>query len=208
MEHFIFSVVINRDTSARTLTLELPPFTLIGATTRAGNLSSPLRSRFGISERLNFYNADECFTIVKRTAKVFATTIEDAAAYEIAKRSRGTPRIANRLFKRVRDFANFAGLNHITIDEALKALKALKVDELGLDDVDIRYLKTIIKRFKGGPVGLDTLASATGEEIDNLEDVYEPYLLQIGMIDRTARGRVATDKAFAHLKIKHQIKLL
>lgn len=207
MEDFKFSVVINRDTAARTLTIDLPPFTLIGATTRAGNLSAPLRSRFGISEKLNFYDADECFQIVKRTAKVFSTTIEDAAANEIAKRSRGTPRIANRLFKRVRDFANFVGLDHITMSEALKALEALKVDELGLDDVDIRYLKTIIERFKGGPVGLETLASATGEEIDNLEDVYEPYLLQIGMIDRTARGRVATDRAFAHLKIKYQVKL-
>jgi Holliday junction DNA helicase RuvB len=207
MEDFKFSVVINRDSAARTLTIDLPPFTLIGATTRAGNLTAPLRSRFGISEKLNFYDVDECFQIVKRTAKVFSTTIEEAAAYEIAKRSRGTPRIANRLFKRVRDFANFAGLNHITMHEALKALEALKVDELGLDDVDIRYLKTIIERFKGGPVGLETLASATGEEIDNLEDVYEPYLLQIGMIDRTARGRVATDKAFAHLKIKYQVKL-
>ena len=167
MEDFKFSVVINRDTSARTLTIDLPPFTLIGATTRAGNLS----------------------------------------ALEIAKRSRGTPRIANRLFRRVRDFANYAGQDHITINDALQALKALKVDELGLDDVDIKYLKTIIERFKGGPVGLDTLASAIGEEIDNLEDVYEPYLLQIGMIDRTARGRVATDKAYKHLQISYQTKL-
>ena len=139
--------------------------------------------------------------------KVFNTTIEDAAALEIAKRSRGTPRIANRLFRRVRDFANYAGQDHITVNDALQALKALKVDELGLDDVDIRYLRTIIERFKGGPVGLDTLASAIGEEIDNLEDVYEPYLLQIGMIDRTARGRVATDKAYKHLKINYQTKL-
>ena len=207
MEDFKFSVVINRDTSARTLTIDLPPFTLIGATTRAGNLSAPLRSRFGISEKLNFYDIDECVKIVKRTAKVFNTTIEDAAALEIAKRSRGTPRIANRLFRRVRDFANYAGQDHITVNDALQALKALKVDELGLDDVDIRYLRTIIERFRGGPVGLDTLASAIGEEIDNLEDVYEPYLLQIGMIDRTARGRVATDKAYKHLKINYQEKL-
>ena len=167
----------------------------------------PLRSRFGISEKLNFYDIDECVQIVKRTAKVFNTTIEDAAALEIAKRSRGTPRIANRLFRRVRDFANYAGKDHVTVNEALQALRALKVDELGLDDVDIRYLRTVIERFKGGPVGLDTLASAIGEEIDNLEDVYEPYLLQIGMIDRTARGRVATDKAYKHLNIMHQGKL-
>ena len=208
MEDFKFSVVINRDTSARTLTIDLPPFTLIGATTRAGNLSAPLRSRFGISEKLNFYTVDECVQIVKRTAKVFNTTIEDAAALEIAKRSRGTPRIANRLFRRVRDFANYAGKDHVTVNDALQALKALKVDELGLDDVDIRYLKTVIERFRGGPVGLDTLASAIGEEIDNLEDVYEPYLLQIGMIDRTPRGRMATEKAYKHLQSTHQEKLI
>ena len=207
MEDFKFSVVINRDTSARTLTLDLPPFTLIGATTRAGNLTAPLRSRFGIAEKLNYYDIDECVQIVKRTAKVLNTTIEEDAALEIAKRSRGTPRIANRLFKRVRDFANYAGKDHVTLYNAQSALKALKVDELGLDDVDIRYLRTIIERFRGGPVGLDTLASAIGEEIDNLEDVYEPYLLQIGMIDRTARGRVATTKAYKHLKITHQEKL-
>ena len=140
-------------------------------------------------------------------AKVFNTTIEDAAALEIAKRSRGTPRIANRLFKRVRDFANYEGEDHITVNDALRALKALKVDELGLDDVDIRYLKTLIERFNGGPVGLDTLANAIGEEIMNLEDVYEPYLLQIGFIDRTSRGRVANDKAYKHLKITHQGRL-
>ena len=204
MEDFKFSVVINRDTSARTFTLDLPPFTLIGATTRTGNLSAPLRSRFGISEKLNYYDVDECMQIVKRTARVLNTTIDDAAALEIAKRSRGTPRIANRLFKRVRDFANYAGKDHVSVADALQALKALKVDELGLDDVDIRYLRTIIERFKGGPVGLETLASAIGEEIENLEDVYEPYLLQIGMIDRTARGRVATVKAYKHLKITHQ----
>ena len=149
MEDFKFSVVINRDTSARTLTIDLPPFTLIGATTRAGNLSAPLRSRFGITEKLNFYDIDECVKIVKRTAKVFNATIEDAAALEIARRSRGTPRIANRLFRRVRDFANYAGKDHITVNDALQALKALKVDELGLDDVDIRYLRTVIERFKG-----------------------------------------------------------
>ncbi|HHT66769.1 MAG TPA: Holliday junction branch migration DNA helicase RuvB [Erysipelotrichaceae bacterium] len=207
MEDFKFSVVINRDTTARTLTIDLPPFTLIGATTRAGNLSSPLRSRFGICEKLDFYDIDECLQIVRRTAKVFNTTIDDEAALEIAKRSRGTPRIANRLFKRVRDFANYEGQNHITTKNALTALQALKIDELGLDDVDVCYLKTIIERFKGGPVGLETLASATGEEIDNLEDVYEPYLLQIGLINRTPRGRIATDKAYQHLKIKHQTKL-
>lgn len=204
MEDFKFSIVINRENGARALTMDLPPFTLIGATTKAGNLSSPLRDRFGITEKLNFYDVDECQKIVERTARVFSSTISEDAAKEIAKRSRGTPRIANRLFKRVRDFANFEGKDDISLDDAQKALTALKVDNIGLDDVDIRYLRTLIERFKGGPVGLETLANAIGEEIDNLEDVYEPYLLQIGMIDRTPRGRIANDKAYKHLKIVHQ----
>jgi len=207
MEDFQFSVVINRENGARALTIDLPPFTLIGATTRAGNLSSPLRARFGITEKLNFYDVDECQKIVERTARVFNSTIENDAALEIAKRSRGTPRIANRLFKRVRDFANFEGKDDIDMNDANKALSALKVDSIGLDDVDIRYLRTLIERFNGGPVGLDTLANAIGEEIMNLEDVYEPYLIQIGFIDRTPRGRVANEKAYKHLKIKHQTSL-
>ena len=204
MEDFKFSVMINRDMNSKALTMNLPPFTLIGATTRAGDLSSPLRARFGITEKLNFYDQDEVTQIVKRTAKVFNTKISDEAAIEIAKRSRGTPRIANRLFRRVRDFANFKGKDDIDVNDALEALNALKVDSIGLDDVDIRYLRTLIERFKGGPVGLDTLANAIGEEIMNLEDVYEPYLLQIGFIDRTPRGRVANPKAYKHLKITHQ----
>lgn len=207
MEDFQFNIVINRDSSSSVLTLNLPPFTLIGATTRAGDLSSPLRARFGISEKLNFYDFDEIEQIVSRTAKVFNMTIDEEASKEIARRSRGTPRIANRLFRRVRDFANYAGKDHISYEDALTALKALKVDSIGLDDVDIRYLKTLIERFHGGPVGLDTLANAIGEETMNLEDVYEPYLLQIGLIDRTPRGRVANEKAYKHLKIIHQEKL-
>ncbi len=207
MEDFKFSVVINRDASGKALTLDLPPFTLIGATTRAGDLSAPLRARFGITEKLHFYDQDEIVEIVERTARVLHTKISPEAAIEIAKRSRGTPRIANRLFRRVRDFANFAGKDEIEIDDALHALDALKVDSIGLDDVDIRYLRTLIERFKGGPVGLETLANAIGEEIMNLEDVYEPYLLQIGFIDRTPRGRVANDKAYKHLQISHQEKL-
>lgn len=204
MEDFKFSVVINRENGSRSLTMDLPPFTLIGATTRAGNLSAPLRARFGITEKLNYYDEDEIEQIVRRTARVFKTNISLDAAKEISKRSRGTPRIANRLFKRVRDFANFEGKDDITLDDALVALKALKVDEIGLDDVDVRYLETLINRFNGGPVGLETLANAIGEEIPNLEDVYEPYLLQIGMIERTPRGRIANKKAYEHLKIKHQ----
>ena len=207
MEDFKFSVVINRDANSKAITIDLPPFTLIGATTRAGDLSAPLRARFGITEKLNFYDEDEVKQIVKRTAKVFNTRISDEAAVEIAKRSRGTPRIANRLFRRVRDFANFKGKDDISLNDSLEALNALKVDSIGLDDVDIRYLRTLIERFKGGPVGLDTLANAIGEEIMNLEDVYEPYLLQIGFIDRTSRGRVASPKAYKHLKIAHQTSL-
>ena len=208
MEDFKLSFVINKnDANAKAINITLPPFTLIGATTRAGDLSSPLRARFGITEKLQFYSEEETKMIVKRSAKVFNCTISDDAAREIAKRSRGTPRIANRLFKRVRDFANYEGKDHIDYSDAIAALKALKVDSIGLDDVDIRYLRTLIERFNGGPVGLEVLANAIGEEVMNLEDVYEPYLLQIGMIDRTARGRVATRKAYEHLGITHQVSL-
>ena len=207
MEDFKFSIVLNRENGTRILNIDLPPFTLIGATTRAGNLSSPLRARFGISEKLNFYDIDETTQIVLRTSKVYNCPIDEDAALEIAKRSRGTPRIANRLFRRVRDFVNFEGKDHINKDDTVNALQLLTVDSIGLDDVDIRYLKTLIERFHGGPVGLDTLANAIGEEINNLEDVYEPYLLQIGFIDRTPRGRVANSKAYKHLNIKHQIDL-
>lgn len=207
MEDFRFSVVINRENGSRSLTMDLPPFTLIGATTRAGNLSSPLRARFGITEKINYYSEDEILEIVLRTSRVFKTEIDLEAAKIISQRSRGTPRIANRLFKRVRDFANYEGKDRISLEDAKKALKALKVDEIGLDDVDVRYLETLINRFHGGPVGLETLANAIGEEIPNLEDVYEPYLIQIGMIERTPRGRIANQKAYQHLKITHQNKL-
>jgi Holliday junction DNA helicase RuvB len=207
MEDFQLSIVLNKETGSKAINLPLPPFTLIGATTRAGDLSAPLRARFGIVEKLNYYSVDEISLIVNRTAKVFNSTIDENASEEIAKRSRATPRIANRLFKRVRDFANFEGKNNIEIEDANKALKALKVDSIGLDDVDVRYLKTLIERFNGGPVGLETLANSIGEEIMNLEDVYEPYLLQIGLIDRTPRGRVATTKAYQHLNYTYQGKL-
>ena len=208
MEDFNLSIVLNKDTGSKAINVPLPPFTLIGATTRAGDLSAPLRARFGIIEKLNYYSIEEISFIVKRTAKVLKIKVEEDAACEIAKRSRATPRIANRLFKRVRDFANYMSKDIIELDDATKALKALKVDEIGLDDVDIRYLKTLINRFNGGPVGLETLANTIGEEIMNLEDVYEPYLLQIGLIDRTPRGRVASKKAYEHLKITYQGKLL
>ncbi len=200
MEDFKFQVVINRDVNSRAIEINLPPFTLIGATTRAGDLSSPLRARFGFTEKLNYYSVKEIDMIVKRTASVYECTISEEASLEIAKRSRGTPRIANRLLRRVRDFANFEHRNNITTEDAKKALNALKVDPIGLDDVDIRYLLTLIERFNGGPVGLDTLASAIMEETTNLEDVYEPYLLKIGFIERTPRGRMATATAYKHLK--------
>lgn len=208
MEDFRLSIIIPRDSGATTLNLDLPPFTLIGATTRAGDLSAPLRARFGITEKLNYYTNEEIELIVKRTAKVFNTEISEDAAKEIAKRSRGTPRIANRLFRRVRDFANYEGKDTIALSDAKKALEALKVDCLGLDDVDVRYLETIMDRFNGGPVGLETVASSIGEEVMNLEDVYEPYLLQIGMINRTPRGRVVTDKAYSHLEKYHNRNFL
>lgn len=200
MEDFKFQVVINRDVNSRAIEINLPPFTLIGATTRAGDLSSPLRARFGFTEKLNYYSVEEIDLIVKRTASVYECTISEEASLEIAKRSRGTPRIANRLLRRVRDFANFEHRNNITTEDAKKALNALKVDSIGLDDVDIRYLLTLMERFGGGPVGLDTLASAIMEETTNLEDVYEPYLLKIGFIERTPRGRMATALAYKHLK--------
>lgn len=207
MEDYRLSIIIPRDSGASSLNLDLPPFTLVGATTRAGDLSAPLRARFGITEKLNYYTEKEIEDIVKRTAKVFNTQIDEDAAKEIAKRSRGTPRIANRLFRRVRDFANYEGKDIIELNDALNALTALKVDCLGLDDVDIKYLETIADRFNGGPVGLETVASSIGEEVMNLEDVYEPFLLQIGLINRTPRGRVLTEKAYQHLEEHHDHKL-
>lgn len=208
MEDFQLSILINRDGSSHPLNLPLPPFTLVGATTRAGDLSSPLRARFGISAKIDFYPPDEIKEILKRTAKVYGNQISEKAIDLLAERSRGTPRIANRLFKRVRDFAQYNGEESISYERTKSSLDALKIDELGLDEVDIKYLLTIIDRFQGGPVGLEAIASSIGEEINNLEDVYEPYLLMIGMINRTPRGRVATEKAYSHLKKTHQGSLL
>lgn len=204
MEDFELSIVINRDGSSKTINMPLPPFTLVGATTRAGDLSSPLRARFGISAKINFYETKDIEEIVKRTSLVLGMPIEEEAVRLLAERSRGTPRIANRIFKRVRDFASYSNREKIDVDLASSSLNALKIDSLGLDEVDIRYLETIINRFHGGPVGLESIASSIGEELTNLEDVYEPYLLMIGMVNRTPRGRVATEKAYRHLKIVHQ----
>lgn len=204
MEDYAIDIVVGKDASVRSIRLDLPPFTLVGATTRAGDLTAPLRDRFGIVSKLDYYSISELEQIIHRTSRVLETPIDEEAIVEIAKRSRGTPRIANRLFRRVRDFAQVLNEGKINLEVAKHALDRLKVDHLGLDDVDIRYLKGIIERFKGGPVGLEAIASSIQEEAMTLEDVYEPYLLQIGFINRTARGRVVTQKAYEHLGIKIQ----
>ncbi|MBR6073011.1 MAG: Holliday junction branch migration DNA helicase RuvB [Bacilli bacterium] len=199
MEDFELDIVIGGEGSSRSIKIDLPPFTLVGATTRAGDLSGPLRDRFGIVNKLEYYTQDELTDIVKRTARVLDMEIDDDAARELAKRSRKTPRIANRLFKRVRDFALVLGDGKVDMKITKDALKRLKVDEYGLDSLDIEYLTTLINKFNGGPVGVETMASAMGEEISSLEDVVEPYLMQEGFIKRTQRGRVATDKAYKHI---------
>ena len=185
----------------RNVRLDLPPFTLVGATTRAGDLSAPLRDRFGIISKLEYYTQDQLASIIERTARVLNVDIEPEAVIEIAKRSRGTPRIANRLLRRIRDFAQVLNDGVISKKIADESLNRLHVDSLGLDEVDIRYLMGIIERFHGGPVGLDALANSISEETTTLEDVYEPYLIQIGFVNRTTRGRVVTEKAYEHLKI-------
>ena len=207
MEDFTLDIIIGNDSSTRNIKIDLPPFTLVGATTRAGDLTSPLRDRFGIICKLQYYTIPELELIVKRTSRVLDVPIEDDAAKELAKRSRGTPRIANRLFKRVRDFALVKGNGIIDVEIVKLALDRLKVDDLGLDDTDYQLLKAIIERFNGGPVGIEAIASSIGEEVTTIEDVYEPYLLQIGLLKRTARGRMATKKAYEHLKIEFQEKL-
>ncbi len=208
MEDFAIDIMTGKEASARSIRLDLPPFTLVGATTRAGDLSAPLRDRFGIVSKLEYYTVDELAKIVKRTAGVFNTEITEDAVYELASRSRGTPRIANRLFRRVRDFAQVMNDDgKIDKEIANMALDRLKVVKLGLDDVDQRYLLGIIQKFGGGPVGVEALASSIAEEVTTLEDVYEPYLLQLGFIQRTPRGRVATSKAYQHLGIDFQTGL-
>jgi Holliday junction DNA helicase RuvB len=200
MEDYCLDIMVGKDASTRhTLRLPLPPFTLVGATTRAGDLSAPLRDRFGIVSQLEYYNLTDLEKIVARTAKVMKTKVEDPALQEVALRSRGTPRVANRLFRRIRDFAQVYNEGIVSYEVARDALDRLKVDTLGLDAVDHKYLRGIIDRFDGGPVGLEALASSIGEEPMTLEDVYEPYLLQIGLINRTPRGRMATYKAYEHL---------
>lgn len=206
MEDYCLDIVVGKDASAKSIRIDLPPFTLVGATTRAGDLSSPLRDRFGIVSQLNYYNVDDLSKIISRTAMVMGNEIDADAVREIALRSRGTPRIANRLFRRVRDFAQVMNDGMISKEVAKTALDRLKVDHLGLDDVDHKYLRGIIERFNGGPVGLDALANSIGEEASTLEDVYEPYLLQIGFISRTLRGRVVNTCAYEHLGISMENK--
>lgn len=201
MEDFSLDIIIGSEGNSRNIKIDLPPFTLVGATTRAGDLSSPLRDRFGIISKLQYYTIDELKDIVKRTARVLDIEIEEDAASELAKRSRGTPRIANRLFKRVRDFALVKGDGVIDLKITNEALNRLKVDNLGLDETDHELLLAIINKFNGGPVGIEALSSTIGEEVTTIEDVYEPYLLQMNLLKRTSRGRVVTDKAYEVLGI-------
>ena len=201
MEDFCVDVVIGKEASTRSVRIDLPPFTLVGATTRAGDLSAPLRDRFGIVSQLEYYSEDELTQIIDRTSRVYNIKMDEDAKRELARRSRGTPRIANRLFRRLRDFSQCYGDATITKERTTEALERLKVDNLGLDDVDHKYLLGIIHRFKGGPVGLEAIAASIGEEPQTLEDVNEPYLLQIGLIKRTPRGRIATAEAYRHLHI-------
>ncbi|WP_077327195.1 Holliday junction branch migration DNA helicase RuvB [Virgibacillus siamensis] len=202
MEDFFLDIVIGTGPSARSVRIDLPPFTLVGATTRAGLLSAPLRDRFGVLSRLEFYETIDLCAIVERTADIFNTTISKDAAAEIARRSRGTPRIANRLLKRIRDISQVKGESEISFETTNRALEMLQVDKAGLDHIDHKLLKSIIEGFQGGPVGLDTIAATIGEESQTIEDVYEPYLLQIGFLQRTPRGRKVTHKVYEHLGIQ------
>ena len=199
MEDYALDIMIGKGPSARSIRLDLPKFTLIGATTRAGMLTSPLRDRFGISFRLELYSPEQLAVIVRRSAQILKIDCDPDGALEIASRSRGTPRIANRLIRRVRDFAEVEGGGHITVGVAQEALDMLEVDELGLDNTDRTMLQTMIEKFGGGPVGLDTLAASTGDDASTIEDVYEPYLLQLGFLMRTPRGRVCTQAAYDHM---------
>ena len=203
LEDFGLDIMIGKGPSAKSIRIDLPKFTLIGATTRAGSLSTPLRDRFGIVSRLELYSEEDLSTIVKRSSRILNIDIDEQAALEIARRSRGTPRIANRLLKRVRDYAIVLGNGEINLKIARIALEKLDIDELGLDNIDKRILETIILKYSGGPVGIDTLSATVNEETDTIEDVYEPYLMQIGFLARTPRGRVATASAYEHLGLDY-----
>lgn len=203
MEDFVLDIIIGSDASSRNIRIDLPPFTLVGATTRAGDLTGPLRDRFGIVCKLKYYTEEELKQIALRTSKVLDCNIDDDAALELARRSRGTPRVVNRLFKRVRDYALVMGNGVIDLEIAKLALDKLKVDALGLDDTDYHLLKSIIEKFNGGPVGIEAIASSIGEEQTTIEDVYEPYLLQMGLLKRTSRGRIVTKLAYDHLNMPY-----
>ena len=202
LEDYNLDIIIGKGPSARSIRLDLPKFTLIGATTRAGSLTTPLRDRFGIVHRLELYTVEELDTIVKRSAEILGVKVDEKGSVEIARRSRGTPRIANRLLKRVRDYAAVLGDGTITEEIAKIALEKLEIDDLGLDNIDRKILKTIILNYSGGPVGIETLGSTIGEETETIEDVYEPYLMQMGFLARTPRGRTATSKAYEHLGLE------
>ena len=202
MEDFFLDIVIGTGPSARSVRVDLPPFTLVGATTRAGLLTAPLRDRFGVLSRLDYYKEKDLCAIIERTAAVFGMPIHPDAANEIAGRSRGTPRIANRLLKRIRDISQVSGETEISMETAKTALNMLQVDDIGLDHIDHKLLQSILEDFNGGPVGLDTIAATIGEESQTIEDVYEPYLLQIGFLQRTPRGRIATEKAYQHFGLE------
>ena len=206
LEDFSLDIIIGKGPSARSIRIDLPRFTLIGATTKAGSLTTPLRDRFGIINRLELYSEDDLSTIVKRSAQILEIQIDEEAAMEIARRSRGTPRIANRLLKRVRDYALVLGDGKITLKIAKIALNKLEIDELGLDEIDRKMLETMITTYKGGPVGIEAIAATIGEEIETIEDVYEPYLIQIGFLSRTLRGRIVLPDAYTHLGFKYEIK--
>ncbi|PMC37188.1 Holliday junction branch migration DNA helicase RuvB [Bacillus sp. UMB0899] len=202
MEDFCLDIVIGKGSTARSVRLDLPPFTLIGATTRVGLLTAPLRDRFGVLSRLEYYDEQQLSYIIERTADLFGIGLEHEAAIEMARRSRGTPRIANRLLKRVRDFAQVMGEDTISTQLAVDALERLQVDKLGLDHIDHKLLLGIIEKFRGGPVGIDTISATIGEESHTIEDVYEPYLLQIGFLQRTPRGRIVTDLVYKHFQME------
>ena len=204
LEDFCLDIILGKGPTARSIRLDLPKFTFIGATTRAGSLSTPLRDRFGIVERLELYSVKDLKTIVKRSSKILDLQIDEESAEEIARRSRGTPRIANRLLKRVRDYAAVLGDGEITLEITRTALKKLEIDDLGLDNIDKKILETIIHHYSGGPVGLETLAATVNEETATLEDVYEPYLMQIGFLARTARGRIVTPLAYEHFGLEYR----
>lgn len=206
MEDFTLDIIVGNDSNSRNIRIDLPPFTLVGATTRAGDLTGPLRDRFGIVNKLNYYSEEELKDIALRTSRVLDVNIEEDAAYELARRSRGTPRICNRLFRRVRDFALVMGDGNIDLEITKLALDKLKVDSLGLDDTDYNLLKSIIEKFDGGPVGIEAIAASIGEEQTTIEDVYEPYLLQNGLLKRTNRGRMVTKKAYDHLGLPYKMQ--